>query len=154
MKRVKYSLVIAVIIIIGSMSVQANDEAKKQISIEYLENGDYIETCLEEYPMINRASTRKGSKTSSYKNASGTVMWSITVTGTFSYTSGKTVQCTSASGSSKSNSSAWSVTPANASKSGNRARASATGTQIVNGVVISTLSRTVTLTCDSYGNLS
>lgn len=149
-------LVLILIFSIGNITVYAKEKIDKNVSveIEYLDNGDYIEIILEEYLASNRAATRKGSKTTNYKNSSGTTLWSVTVVGTFSYTSGKAAQCTSVSGSSVSYSSAWKVTGARTSKNGNKASASATGTQIVNGVVISTLSRTVTLTCDSYGNLS
>lgn len=154
MKRWNILILVIMVALFNASSIQACPKLEKQVDVEYLENGDYVETVIEETVMLGRVNTRKGNKTSSYKNSAGEVMWSITVTGTFSYTSGKSVKCTSSSGTSKSNSSTWKVSQASASKSGNKASASATGTQIVNGVTISTLSRTVTLSCDSYGNLS
>lgn len=154
MRVEKIIILVALILTFGSISAYAEEKTAKTVEVEYLDNGDYIETILQEFPTYSRASTIKGSKTSNYKNSSGTTMWSVTVIGTFSYTSGKSSQCTSVSGSSATYSSSWKVTGANTSKNGNKANASATGTQIVNGVVISTLSRTVTLSCDSYGNLS
>ena len=87
-------------------------------------------------------------KTEKYKNASGEVMWSISVTGTFSY-NGSSCTCTKATVSTTKPSSMWSLSNKKASKSGNKAIASVTGH--APGV---TVTRTVTLTCSPSGNLS
>ncbi len=59
------------------------------LSIEYLENGDYIIT---EYAVDlsggispnSTMATKHGAKTASYFNSAGTKIWSVTVNGTFS----------------------------------------------------------------------
>lgn len=75
-------------------------------------------------------------------------MWSISVTGTFSY-NGSSCTCTKATVSTTKPSSMWSLSNKKASKSGNKAIASVTGH--APGV---TVTRTVTLTCSPSGNLS
>lgn len=154
MKQLRYVFLCMIVVLMSGISVRANGGVSKQVSIEYLDNGDCIETILEEYPIFGKTSVVRGKKTENYKNSSGTVMWSVTVTGTFSYMSGKSSECTDVSGSSQSYSSSWRVSSADVSKSGNTASASATGTLIVNGVVSGTVNRNVTLSCDNYGNLS
>ena len=87
-------------------------------------------------------------KTEKYKNASGEVMWSVSVTGTFSY-NGSSCTCTKATSSTTKPSSMWSLSNKKVSKSGNKAIASVTGH--APGV---TVTRTVTLTCSPSGKLS
>lgn len=54
--------------------------------IEYLEDGFYYETTLEELPAFSRnAHTKTVQKTTNYKNAEGNVMWSLTLKATFTY---------------------------------------------------------------------
>ena len=52
--------------------------------IEFDDNNCYYETMLETYSSKARSSTiRSGKKTTSYKNSSGEILWSVSVTGTF-----------------------------------------------------------------------
>ena len=99
-------------------------------------------------------STRSGQKTTYYKSASGTVLWSVTVRASFSYVYGKSSTCTSVTGSSASSSVAWKVSSASSKKNGNTATASATGYHYTNGALVESLSRSVSLSCDIYGSLS
>ena len=133
-----------------SMAATVTDISTKKI--EYLPNGDYIEVTITETP--TKALTKSGTKTANYKNSAGSTMWSVSVKGNFSYVTGKSCTCTSASGSSASYSSSWTVSSTTSSKSGNSATASATGTHYMSGNPMESLSRSVTLYCDSYGNLS
>lgn len=48
----------------------------------------------------------------------------------------------------------WSVGNKKASKSGNTAKASATGVRYTNGHAVQSITRTVTLTCSATGNFS
>lgn len=75
-------------------------------------------------------------------------MWSVSVTGTFTY-NGSSCTCTKATVSTTKPSSTWSLSNKKASKSGNKAIASVTGH--APGV---TVTRTVTLTCSATGKLS
>ena len=99
----------------------SNDVVQTSV-IEYLDNGDHIETIISS-PVIkykfNRASStyKSGSKTKNYKNRNGEIMWSVTVYGTFSY-NGRTSTCTSASKSTTAPGSLWSIINSSVSKSG------------------------------------
>ena len=80
-------------------------------------------------------------------------IWAVTVTGTFSYGNG-TSTCLSASCTTSLYSNSWSVGNKKASKSGNTAKASATGVRYTNGHAVQSITRTVTLTCSATGNFS
>lgn len=123
-----------------------------EITIEYLDNGDYIETTITYYETNARVATKSGSKTSRYYNADGDTMWSVTVNGTFNY-NGTTSSCTSVSRSTSAPGSSWSIKSSSCSKSGNCASATATATH--KGVFTSNdYTLTVNLYCSPYGILS
>ena len=145
MKKIITSIFIAFMMITTIIPVNALEE---NMSIEYLSNGDYIETTIVSNINTLARSSKSGTKTEKYKNASGEVMWSISVTGTFSY-NGSSCTCTKATVSTTKPSSMCSLSNKKASKSGNKAIASVTGH--AQGV---TVTRTVTLTCSPSGNLS
>ena len=117
-----------------------------ETTIEYLENGDYIETVLTYEDSLTRA-TKSGSKTKNYKNSSGTTLWSVTVTCTFSYT-GSLSSCTSVSHSAKSYSSSWTIKSVSSSRAGNTGTANATATYLSTNYQMS-----VSLSCSTYGEL-
>ena len=71
----------------------------------------------------------------------------------FSYGNG-TSTCLSASCTTSLYSNSWSVGNKKASKSGNTAKASATGVRYTNGHAVQSITRTVTLTCSATGNFS
>jgi hypothetical protein len=128
-----------------------------QVSVEYLPDGSYIETVIEEnqppFSLFIAASTTSGNKTVTYRNSSGEALWYVRVTGYFSY-NGSTATCTSASVSAASYSSAWGITSQSSSYSGNTAYAYATAKQYLAGVVILTVNESVQLTCSASGGLS
>lgn len=71
---------------LSTLTVSASEESLTKI--EVLEDGSYIETIITENSDISlfaASSTRTGSKTSTHKNSSGKVLWSVKVTGTFTY---------------------------------------------------------------------
>jgi hypothetical protein len=139
---------------IGSISASALTLVNNtQTQIEYLENGDYIETIItSNNSLISTASTSKtASKTSYYKNSSGDVMWSVTIKGTFSY-NGTTSTCTSCSHSTTSPGSAWSIKSSSSSRSGNSATAKATATYT--NMISTDYSMSVTIKCSANGTIS
>ena len=77
---------------------------------EYFDDGSYIVTTItESSSILTRASGSKtASKTSKYYSSSGSALWSVTVTGSFSYT-GSSAKCTSSSVSANSYSSLWKI---------------------------------------------
>lgn len=101
-------------------------------TIEYLDNGDYVETIISddetdsEISLFSTKSITK-TKTSYYKNSSGTVLWSVTIKATFSC-NGKSATCTSCSHTTTISAKTWSIKSASHSKSGNTATAKATAT--------------------------
>lgn len=112
----------------------------------------YYEEVIEEissFEITRATSTKTAKKTANIKNSSGDVLWSVTVTGTFSY-NGSTSTCTSAT----AYNSYWKIYSHSSSKSGNTASATATAKNYFDGTVISTLKKTVTLTCSPTGTLS
>lgn len=143
-----------------SISANATTSPKgTQIQIEYLENGDYTETVInDELPdnvVISPFATTKTitkSKTTYYKNSAGTVLWSVTIKGTFTY-NGSTSKCTSCSHSTTAPSYAWSIKSASHSKSGNTATARATATQKTS-TGTKDFSMSVTIKCSANGTVS
>lgn len=104
-------------------------------------------------PVTRSTKTITGKKTASVKNSSGKVLWSVTVTGSFTYTGSKAT-CTSSSVSAQSNDSRWKISSKSHSKSGNTATATASAKYYLDGTVISTQTKTVKLTCSASGKLS
>ncbi len=123
------------------------------VEIEYLEDGSYFETIVQTQSLA-KTTSKIGTKTLNYKSSSGETLWSITVYATFTYLNGVSCSCTNVSGSSVSYNSTWKVTSAATSKSANKASASATGKHYSGSTLVESISKTVTLTCDTYGNLS
>jgi len=123
-----------------------------KVTIEKLDNGDYIETIITYYETDDRAATRSGSKTNNYKNSAGDTLWSVTVHGTFTY-NGTTSSCTSVSHSASAYADSWSIKSSSSSRSGNCATANATATH--KGLIFSNdYSISVNLYCSPYGILS
>ena len=131
--------------------VSAATAEKVTTTIEYLDNGDYIETVIAWENSLTRAS-KTATKTKNYKNADGDVMWSVTVRGTFTY-DGTTSTCTAVSRSTTAPASAWSIKSSSCSKSGNTATANATATYTLLGIS-QDYSMSVKLTCAADGTLS
>ena len=76
------------ILIISCVCIRTKKE------IIQLDNGYYLETIIEETPTTRASNQKTAKKTGNYKNAQGTTMFSVTVTGTFTYT-GSSSTCTS-----------------------------------------------------------
>lgn len=127
----------------------------KNSTIEFLGNGDYVETIIIEDNTLSqvRATTKSGTKTTYYKNSSGTIMWSVSVKGTFSYT-GSSSTCTNATVSTTCPSVSWRILSSSSSRSGNVAKATATAGQFSANIEAKRLTRTVSLTCSANGTLS
>lgn len=126
-------------------------------TIEYLDNGDYIETVITDDTSnsgisLYSTNTTTKTKTKYYKNSSGTVLWSVSIKATFSY-DGSTSKCTSCSHSTTSPASDWSIKSASHSKSGNTATAKATATQKTS-TGSTDFTRSVTIKCSATGVVS
>lgn len=129
----------------------------------YLDDGSYyVETFTYSPEAIEMSSVSLQAATSSSKSASKSVtyyssdnvaLWKASVNGTFTY-NGTTSTCTKASHSVTIYNSAWYKYSGSAYASGNKATANITMKKKFLGIVTSTRSATLTLTCDKNGNLS
>ena len=120
--------------------------------IEYLDDGSYFEEPNSGMTILSSNSVTK-TKTSYYKNSSGTTLWYVKVTGTFTYGNGSS-KCTSSAVTAASKSGVWKIISKSASKSGNKATAKATAKRYYDGSVVETKYKTVTLTCSPSGSFS
>lgn len=147
-----YALLIAVILFFGQQPtfVLANNRSEKIVEREYFLDGSFLETRISE---VQNRSNKSGVKTVTYKDSSGNDMWYVKVHGAFSY-NGNSATCTSSSVTAKSYSSIWKISNKSASKSKNSATATATAKQYLNGILVRSITETVTLSCDKNGNLS
>lgn len=122
-------------------------------TVEYLEDGSYIMTTVEEETSLFRASTKTGSKTATFYNSDDEVQWIVKITGTFSYT-GSSATCTRSTATYTIYDSSWKVTSYSATKSGRTATGKFTLKQYLTLIPIRTENRTVTLSCSNSGTLS
>lgn len=128
-------------------SAQEGEKVLISRTVEYLEDGSYyVDEVYETNPMLR--STKSGSKASYYVSGSGTTIYSVIVTGTFSY-NGSTSSATNSTATVR-------IYVPNATPNGKSAYTSgstayATGSVICEGI---TLRRTVSISCDKNGNLS
>lgn len=157
-KTITITLITALIsCILFSIPVSATTTDNTEKTIEYLENGDYIETIITDDTensdiSLYATNTITKTKTSYYKNSSGIVLWSVSVKATFSY-NGSTSTCTRCSHSTTAPASAWSIKSASHSKSGNTATAKATATWKTSAGS-KDYSMSVTIKCSATGVVS
>lgn len=127
--------------------------------IEMLENGYYYETIIVDVETEENNSIRASSnsitktKTTQLKNSSGTVLWSVSITATFTY-DGSTSKCTSCTPSAKAYASTWSIKSVTSSKSGNSATATAIAVQTTAAGTTYEYTKSVTIKCSATGVVS
>lgn len=117
-------------------------------TVEYLEDGSYIVTELEVTPAIARTA-RSYTKTSTYYTASNTAVFSVSLTGNFNYTYNVSCSATSQSISVA----VYANSASFVSKTSSHSGATVYGTGKVS-YLGKTLSLSVSITCDKYGNVS
>lgn len=157
MKKTLSILLIFVFMTLSIGIIPANaseiEVTSENVSIEYLSNGYYIETVIEDVPSIcATTSTITKTKTSYCKNSSGTVLWYVSITGTFNY-DGSTSTCTSCSHSASAPASTWTIKSSSCSRSGNSATAVATAIQHLT-TTTAEFSMSVTISCSPNGTIS
>ncbi len=163
MKRVFIALC-SVILALSMLTVPAfaqcevtSDEIIISRSVEYLEDGSYIEIVVAEEvsdAATYATTTKSGSKTYTGRDSDGSVQWKFTLKGTFSVNTGVSATCTSVSYSTSDIASGWSLDSASTSKSGAKAMADFVFKKKVLFVTTKTIEGSLTLTCDKNGNLS
>lgn len=156
MKKIITTIIIVVSIFSNTNYIFAYET--KSIENTFIEvifdDGSYIETTIKQDCLITRTSTTSGNKTSTFKDSNGKVLWSIKVSGYFSY-NGSSATCTSSSISTTCSANNWKLSNKKSWKSGSSAYASATAKQYTFlGICTNTVDRTLKLTCSSSGKLS
>ena len=118
-------------------------------------NSTNIESSTEEniVATLSRSSSTKSAKrTYTYKTSSGKILWTITVTGTFTY-NGSSSSCTKASVSTTCPSITFKLASKSATKHNSTATATASFKQYNDSVYLRTITRSVSISCDKSGKL-
>lgn len=120
---------------VSADSLEPTEYLGELVSIEYFDNGDTFEVYLSDPEDITLTSLLPDSikstnfitktKTGYFKNASGGILWTVSIQGTFWY-NGTTSECTSYVPSAKSYSTYWTINSVTGTKLGNTASATAT----------------------------
>ncbi len=120
-------------------------------TVEYFEDGSYMITKLEteQFSPFATSTTRK-TKSADYYSNSGKLLWVVSLTGNFSYT-GSSATCTSSSASYKIYDDAWKVTASKADKNGRQAIGNFTVKKYTLGIPLSTVNKTITISCSNTG---
>lgn len=119
--------------------------------IEPIADNLTIEYTLEEINSTRATYQKVGKKTANVKNGN-TILWSVTVTGTFEYDGTHSI-CTNSVVSTTCSADNWVLSNKKSSKSGSTAKASADGTKYTNGLITDTKTVSVALVCGSDGTL-
>lgn len=125
--------------------------------IKTFSDGSYIKSVLIDdstdcSSLARKTSTKTGRRVYSYESSSGKLLWTITITGTFSYT-GSSSKCTKSEISTTCPASNWKLSEKKAYTSGSSAKATASFKQYKKDVYLQTITRTVTLSCNKSGKL-
>ena len=157
MKKLFFTLLSIFFIFTTVNSAYASDVQKNQNpTIEYFDDGSYIITTISDEPYsisTYSSTTTTKSKISAYYSKSNSKLWDIKITGTFTYGNGS-AKCTRSTISSNSYNKNWKITNKSASKSNATASATATGNLYQDNIIVQSIVKTVTLTCDKNGNFS
>ncbi len=140
-----------------SADYQPGNQATNELgNIQYYADGSYSVTTIS-IKESDRATVKTISKDVKYYDSDGSLAVTLTVTGVFNVGSGS-VTCTSATYSTVSHQSNWSIVSPSASHAnhGSYATATASGTakKKVLGITIKSVSLSVTITCNSDGSYS
>lgn len=98
--------------------------------------------------------TVTGDRVAKFTNANGVVEWKYTLTASFSYVSGTSSKCTSASYTEEIYNNDWKFSDGSATKSGNVAYGKGKFVCKIFFVTVRTYNIDISITCDTYGNLS
>lgn len=151
MKRMTTVLLAMLMLVVMCPTNAFAGEVATDQYVEYFEDGSYIVTELKTSGISTfAASTKNYSKSASYYNSDNEKEWTVTLSGTFSYT-GSSATCTKATKSYKIYDDHWKVTSSSASKSGNKATGNFTVKRYLAGIPIRTVNKTLTIICSNSG---
>ncbi|MCR4960488.1 MAG: hypothetical protein K6A74_03470 [Lachnospiraceae bacterium] len=155
MKRV-ISILLSIVVLFLLVPTNCN-AAPNSVVEKKIVNGQtyYIETVISEKSSFNflqaTSKSKTASKTTYVKDSKGNILWSVSVTGTFSYDK-KTSKCTSCSHSASSSNKNWSIKNSSSSYSGNSATATATAS--LKGIFGHDQTESVTISCSPSGTIN
>ena len=154
---------VAIVCLIAQFSApvmaEENDIVSGVAELFYFDDGSYITVSpivvVEESRQTRAtAATKTGTRTVTFTDSSGNTDWKYTLTATFSYVSCTSSTCTSASYTKNIYDTSWEFSTGSATKSGNVATGKGTFKDKVLFVTTQTQNINVTITCDTYGNLT
>lgn len=154
MKKILY-LVLTITLLFSlsiSSSANSNTVTSSVTSVEYFEDGSYLETTIITSTPAVRSGVG-GTKRLTYKNSDGDVQWIANLTGEFTYT-GSSATCTKSSITYSIEDGNWKIPSATATKSGNTATGNVTAKYYFWGIPTKTVNEVITLTCSATGVLS
>ncbi len=155
LKKAFIAVILCLTLIMSSSSfVMANEEAIDPDEIASSTTTIATETTYARLRLrAGKEQTITKTKTTSYKNADGKVLWKISLTATFTY-DGSTSKCTKCSHTASAPASTWSIKSSSSSKSHNKATATVIAVHSdVWGIKIP-YKKTITLTCSADGKIS
>ena len=155
MKRI-ISTLLTVVLVLSLFSLKTNAASYSKTEKKVISGQTYfIETTIKENTTFLNAfrkasaKSKTATKTSNVKDSHGAILWSLSVTGTFSY-DGNSAQCTSCSHQT-STSNGWSIQNSSSGYSGNSATATATAKR--SGIYGYTMTESITITCSASGKI-
>ncbi len=119
----------------------------------------YVETVISDTLTDNYSisvfalNTITRTKTAYVKNSAGAIMWSVSITATFTY-NGSTATCIKCSDSTTCPSQTWDILTSSSSRSGNTATAKASATHTTPDGILKCYNQSVTITCSPSGVIS
>lgn len=146
------TLLIVCLLCVNAFAAENNEQTITQ----YFEDGSYIVTTLSEENCgisLFATSTKTGRKTDTCYDANHEVLWTATLTGTFSYT-GTSATCTDASVTYSVQDTSWSIVSAEAYESGATAIGDVTGKRYLLGIPVDSFVSHLEITCSATGVLS
>ena len=155
-KNILISVILSLAVLVSCFSMPVYAAKENDIvntSIEYFDDGSYMVITITEEAINSRATTKIASKTSSYKDSDGTVLWTYKITGTFSYT-GTSSTCTAVSDSYTISSDYWHMDSHSTSRSGNTAYGTVTMKCKFLNITTKTVTHDMQLSCSATGVLS
>lgn len=113
-----------------------------------------IEVQENEVSTYASANTKTASRRAYFEDASGNLEWEYTLTATFSYVNGVSSSCTNAYYTHNIYGSSWSFSDGSATASGNTAIGKGKFVEKFLLITIKTYNVDISITCDTYGNLT
>ena len=162
MKKALSLLLVSLLLIVSLLpttiyAAESNELDDRVAAVVQQETINLPDGCVLEVQIFEQfsreANYKNGSKTLTYRNNNGTILWTATLSARFYY-DGATSDCVSASLTTHFNDSSYYEVSRSVTREDWTATADFTIGHRVLGVTVSTSSYTLTLSCDMNGNLS